>query len=63
MTRRWAWLIALCLYAAAGVAEMALHLVEQHRRPEGLGPADTIVAFAGGLFWPVDLVARALLAR
>ena len=56
------WLAALCLYALAALADMAAHLNEVGRAGEPIAP-NIPVAFAAGLFWPVDLVARILLAR
>jgi hypothetical protein len=61
--RRRLWLAALCLYGAAAVADMAAHLTDDRRAGERIGPANIPVAFAAGLFWPADLVARSLLAR
>ena len=60
--RRRLWLAALCLYALAALADMAAHLNEVARAGEPIAP-NIPVAFAAGLFWPVDLVARILLAR
>ena len=60
--RRRLWLAALCLYALAALADMAAHLNEVARTGEPIAP-NIPVAFAAGLFWPVDLVARILLAR
>jgi hypothetical protein len=56
------WLAALCLYAAAGLADMAVHLNNVRRAGEPVA-ANIPVAFAAGLFWPADLVAQVLLAR
>ncbi len=61
MSRR-GWLIALWLYAAAGLGDAALHLREENEA--GLAryaPDRLIVAGVAGLFWPVDIVARTLL--
>ena len=60
--RRRLWLAVLCLYAVAGIADMAAHLSENRRAGEPIA-ANIPVAFAAGLFWPADLVARILLAR
>jgi hypothetical protein len=56
------WLAVLCLYAAAGLADMASHLNDNRRAGEPIA-ANIPVAFAAGLFWPADLVAQILLAR
>ena len=62
--RRRLWLAALCLYGAAAVGDAAVHLAA-HPGPIGevLSPANLAVAISAGLFWPLDLVARALLAH
>ncbi|HVC51150.1 MAG TPA: hypothetical protein VND87_03930 [Stellaceae bacterium] len=61
---RRASLVALLLYAACAAADTGLHLAQ----PPVAGVARfalgrVIVATNAGLFWPVDLVAEALLAR
>jgi len=56
------WLAALCLYAAIGLFDLAARLHEVRREGEPIAP-NIPVAFAAGLFWPADLVARILLAR
>jgi hypothetical protein len=62
MTPRRVWLIALSLYALAGVADAAIFLRHEARAGEvWWSPDNLAVAFSGGLFWPVDLVAKALL--
>ena len=58
------WAAALLLYAAIGLGDMGMHLRDGVR--SGLAwsaPANLTVAFSAGLFWPADLVARALLSR
>jgi hypothetical protein len=63
MSRR-VWLILLWLYAIAAAADVAFHLNEDRKRGPGwLAPANLAVAVSAGLFWPIDLVARRLLAR
>ncbi|HEX3882722.1 MAG TPA: hypothetical protein VHW66_08695 [Stellaceae bacterium] len=57
-------LAALCLYTMLGLADAGLHL----RRPVEYGtprfaPGRVVVAADAGLFWPVDLVAAALLSE
>ena len=60
--RRRLWLAALCVYAAIGFIDMAARLHEVGQAGEPIAP-NIPVAFAAGLFWPADLVARVLLAR
>jgi hypothetical protein len=63
MSRRLS-LVALCLYAILAAADIAVHLNEDRERgPDWLTPANLAVSFSAGLFWPIDLVARRLLAR
>ncbi len=61
--RRRLWLTVLILYALAALADLGWQLVDSDSRGEPIGPASIAVAFAGGLFWPFDIVARLLLAR
>jgi hypothetical protein len=61
---RHAVLIAALLYLAGAVADTGAHLL----RPPIAGaaryaPGRLIVAADAGLFWPIDLVAQALLGR
>jgi hypothetical protein len=59
--RRRAWLVALCLYAVAVVADIAVHLREDRQLGAGtIGYSEVTVAFAAGLFWPADLIGRLL---
>lgn len=60
--RRRLWLVALVLYAAIGLADMGWRLDQVWRAGEPVAE-NLPVAFAAGLFWPADLVARILLAR
>jgi hypothetical protein len=63
MNRR-LWLIALCLYAAAAVIDIAAHLRADMRDGQSWhDPANLAVAFSAGLFWPADLIAALLLPR
>ena len=58
------WLVGLCLYAVAAVADVAVHLSADRRAGrDWLAPASLAVAVSAGLFWPLDLVAQQLLAR
>jgi len=53
----------LCCYAIVGAGDMAHHLIDG--RPAGGGPprlGEYAVAFAAGLFWPLDIVAQLLLS-
>jgi len=61
MGRR-AWLIGLGLYTLAACADFAYHLISDVRRADGtVRYADLPVAYSAALFWPVDIVAMALL--
>jgi hypothetical protein len=61
---RLVWLVALCLYAIVAVADAAVHLREDTLSGQDWRAPDNLaVAVSAGLFWPVDLVARLLLAR
>jgi hypothetical protein len=63
MSRR-VWLVALCLYAIAAVADATVYLREETLAGQDWRAPDNLaVAVSAGLFWPVDLVARLLLAR
>lgn len=61
--RRRLGLLVLLLYAIAAVADTAYHLADDlgtgNRKIEF---SEVAVAFSAGLFWPVDIVAMALLA-
>ena len=61
MSRR-IWLVLLVAYLLAGVADGAYRVSEARRAGEKIGPAVVAVSFCAGLFWPLDLVARQLLA-
>jgi hypothetical protein len=61
MTRR-IWLILLVLYLIAAAADGTWRVIGATRNGENWGPAILAVAFCAGLFWPVDIVARPLLA-
>jgi hypothetical protein len=58
------WLAVLWLYAIAAAGDMAAHLHDDSAAGQDWRAPDNLaVAFSAGLFWPVDLVARLLLAR
>jgi hypothetical protein len=58
------WLVALWLYAILAAADVAFHLNEDRLAGQDWRAPDNLaVAVSAGLFWPVDLVARQLLAR
>jgi hypothetical protein len=62
--RRAAWLAALTLYGLTAGADFAYHLVEyRHSDNHAIQLFEIPVAFSAALFWPVDLVAMALLPR
>jgi hypothetical protein len=57
-------LVALWLYAVLAAADIAVHLNDDRQAGQDwLAPDNLAVAVSAGLFWPVDLVARRLLAR
>jgi hypothetical protein len=61
MGRR-AWLIGLGLYGVAAGGDFAYHLSVDVRGADGtVKYAEIPVAYSAALFWPVDLVAMALL--
>lgn len=63
MSRR-VWAALLVLYALAAAADLAVHSYEDVAAGQNwLDPANLVVAFSAGLFWPIDLVARLLLGR
>jgi hypothetical protein len=61
MGRR-AQLIGTCLYALGGCIDFAYHLSWGAPRAS-MWYSNLPVAFSAAVFWPVDLVAMALLAR
>ena len=64
MSRRRLWLVGLSLYAIAALADTATFLREEARAGQDWRAPDNLaVAVSAGLFWPVDLLARLLLAR
>jgi hypothetical protein len=64
MSRRYAGLAVLCLYALVALADTAAHLRQPIKYGLGrLAPERVIVATDAGLFWPADLVAAALLSQ
>jgi hypothetical protein len=60
--KRRVWLIVLVLYLAAAAVDTGYRIVEASRIGFKIDPATLAVAFCAGLFWPVDIVARPLLA-
>ena len=63
-TARRVWLVGLLLYAIAGVADAAFFLRrEAQAGQDWWAPDNLAVAVSAGLFWPADLVAKALLNR
>ena len=58
-----AWLAALLFYALAAGGDFAYHLIEDlHTGNQAIEVSDVAVAFSAAVFWPVDLIAMALLA-
>jgi hypothetical protein len=61
--RRAAWLAALLFYALAASGDFAYHLIEDVRTGnDAIEVSDIAVAFSAAVFWPVDVIAMALLA-
>ena len=60
---RSAWLAAILFYALAASGDFAYHLIEDLRTGnDAIDFSDITVAFSAAVFWPVDLIAMALLA-
>jgi hypothetical protein len=60
---RSAWLAALLFYALAASGDFAYHLIEDlHTGNQAIEFSEILVAFSAAVFWPVDLIAMALLA-
>ena len=60
---RRAWLAALVLYGLAAGGDFAYHLMDDLRTGnEAIEVSEVAVAFSAAVFWPVDLIAMALLA-
>jgi hypothetical protein len=60
--KRRLWLLALVVYAAAGIADGAYHFVAPQYATNRSKPLAALpVAFCAGLFWPIDIIARPLL--
>jgi hypothetical protein len=60
---RSAWLALLLFYALAASGDFAYHLIEDVRTGnDAIEVSDIAVAFSAAVFWPVDLIAMALLA-
>ena len=58
-----AWLAALVLYALVATSDFAYHMIEDLRTEnQTIEVSEVAVAFSAALFWPVDLIAMALLA-
>jgi hypothetical protein len=58
-----AWLAALLFYALAASGDFAYHLIEHPRSGnKAIEASEVAVAFSAAVFWPVDLIAMALLA-
>jgi hypothetical protein len=62
--RHRAWLVGLLLYGLVAGIDFAYHLNGDLRSgDETIQISEVAVAFSAGLFWPIDVVAIALLAR
>lgn len=61
--RRRAWLVALSLYALGIATDLTHHLIDdRHTGDAAIEFSEIAVAFSAALFWPIDIVAMALLA-
>ena len=61
--RRRAWLAALLLYGAVACADFTYHLIDDlHTGNRAIEYSEVAVGFDAALFWPLDLIAMALLA-
>ena len=57
-----AWLIGLWLYGSAACVDFAYHwVVDVRRADKTINYAEIPVAYSAALFWPIDIVAMALL--
>ena len=57
------WLAAILFYALAASGDFAYHLIEDLRTGnDAIDFSDITVAFSAAVFWPIDLIAMALLA-
>jgi hypothetical protein len=55
--------VALVLYGLAAGGDFAYHLIDDQRTEnEAIEISEVAVAFSAAVFWPVDLIAMALLA-
>jgi hypothetical protein len=62
-SRRRAWRAALLLYAFGAGLDMARHLTDDlYSGNQAIEFSEIAVAFSAGLFWPIDLIAMALLS-
>ena len=61
--RRRVWLAGLSFYGLAAGADLAYHLIDDlYTGDQVIAFSEVAVAFSAALFWPVDIVAMALLA-
>jgi hypothetical protein len=61
MTRR-IWLIGLIVYLVVAAIDGTARVSQAMRTGEKMGPAVLAASLCAGLFWPIDIVARPLLA-
>jgi hypothetical protein len=62
--RRPLWLAALVFYGVAAAGDFAYHMIEaRHAGHQAIELFELPVAYSAALFWPLDLVAMALLPR
>jgi hypothetical protein len=64
MLRHRLWLVGMSLYALAAAADSGYHLHDGFTSGDGeVEFSEFAVAYSAGLFWPLDLIAMALLGR
>jgi hypothetical protein len=62
MHRR-AWLVGLLFYGLGAGIDFAYHLIDDlYSGDKAIEFSKVAVAFSAGLFWPIDMIAMALLA-
>jgi hypothetical protein len=60
--RQRAWMAGLLLYGLGAGLDFTYHLINDLRTDGAIEFSDVAVAFSAALFWPIDIVAMALVA-
>lgn len=55
------WLAVMIVYAVIGLIDAAHHFISPPAGTHASAAVNLAVSFCGGLFWPIDVVARPLL--